>query len=215
MSLSIHSPVNLILLTSATLDRVAGPALPSSQLNVGRSGSLGDVSKVSASLPSDQPTLLLIDRPTPSTPLAQQLKTSAVYLGLLILVDADELDQVLPLEWAGAIGWISRDDRITNLAPIAITARQGEMILPTAISARALAQGEAGQGALIEPLSEREIEVLRLLAQGLTNKDIAQTLCLSVLTVKAHLHHIFGKLGVRSRTEAALWATKQGYGQAA
>ena len=88
------------------------------------------------------------------------------------------------------------------------------MILPPAMAACALGQDESGKDALIEPLSEREIEVLRLLAQGLTNKDIAQTLCLSVLTVKTHLHHIFGKLGVRSRTEAALWATQRGYGLA-
>lgn len=64
---------------------------------------------------------------------------------------------------------------------------------------------------LIEPLSEREADVLRLLAQGLTNKDIAQTLILSVRTVEAHLRSVYGKLGVRSRTEAALWAVKHGY----
>lgn len=213
-SLSFHSPTNIIILTSAILDRGTGPALPSSQLNVGGSGSLGDVAKVSASFPPSQPTLLLIDQPTLSPALAQRLKTSAVYLGLLFLVDADEPDQVLPLGWAGATDWVSQDDWITNLAPVAIAARQGEMILPSAVAICAPGQSESGEDALIEPLSDREIEVLRLLAQGLTNKDIAQTLCLSILTVKTHLHHIFGKLSVRSRTEAALWATKHGYGQA-
>jgi DNA-binding NarL/FixJ family response regulator len=76
-----------------------------------------------------------------------------------------------------------------------------------------LAGGESvKEGGLIESLSEREVEVLKFLAQGLTNKDIAQTLFLSVRTVEAHLRNIFGKLGVRSRTEAALWANKHGYG---
>jgi predicted ATPase/DNA-binding NarL/FixJ family response regulator len=55
---------------------------------------------------------------------------------------------------------------------------------------------------LIEPLSERELEILRLLAQGLTNQDIAERLTLVVGTVKAHNHHIFNKLGVTSRTQA-------------
>ena len=65
---------------------------------------------------------------------------------------------------------------------------------------------------MVAPLSERETEVLRLLAQGHTNKDIAQALILSVRTVEAHLRNIFAKLGVNSRTEAALWAVQHGYG---
>ena len=54
-----------------------------------------------------------------------------------------------------------------------------------------------------EPLSERELEVLRLLADGLTNQEIADRLVVTVGTVKTHVHHVFGKLNVRSRTEAA------------
>ena len=57
------------------------------------------------------------------------------------------------------------------------------------------------------------VVVFSILAQGLTNKDIAQTLILSVRTVEAHLRSIFGKLGAHSRTEAALWAVKHGYGR--
>ena len=56
------------------------------------------------------------------------------------------------------------------------------------------------------------MEVVRLLGRGLTNKDIAQTLILSVRTVEAHLRSIYGKLGVRTRTEAALWTVRHGFG---
>jgi DNA-binding NarL/FixJ family response regulator len=75
----------------------------------------------------------------------------------------------------------------------------------------ALAQGKPDERKIIAPLSERETDVLRLLAQGYTNKDIAQTLFLSVRTVEAHLRSIFAKLDVSSRTEAALWAVQHGY----
>jgi DNA-binding NarL/FixJ family response regulator len=104
---------------------------------------------------------------------------------------------------------------VAELARAIIAVGRGEIALPPSIAGRALAalaRGESVGGSLIEPLSERESEVVQLLAQGLTNKDIAQTLFLSVRTVEAHLRNIFGKLGVRSRTEAALWATKHGYG---
>jgi DNA-binding NarL/FixJ family response regulator len=61
----------------------------------------------------------------------------------------------------------------------------------------------------VEPLTEREREVLGLLAQGLNNKDIAQKLYLSVRTVEGHLANIYGKLHLKSRTEAALWAVQK------
>jgi LuxR family maltose regulon positive regulatory protein len=59
------------------------------------------------------------------------------------------------------------------------------------------------QSALIEPLTEREIEVLTLIAEGLSNPEIAEKLVLSVGTVKTHVKHIYGKLGVDDRVKAA------------
>ena len=75
-----------------------------------------------------------------------------------------------------------------------------------------MARGEGVGNAPQISLTEREQKVLDLLAKGLTNKDIAQTLILSVRTVEAHLRNIYSKLDVGSRTEAVLWAVDQGFG---
>ena len=69
--------------------------------------------------------------------------------------------------------------------------------------------GNAARG-LIEPLTQRELEVLQAVAQGLGNKDVADKLCVSINTIQVHLHNIFGKLGVASRTAAVSAALKQG-----
>ena len=102
-----------------------------------------------------------------------------------------------------------------DLARAIIAAGRGELVLPQSVSGRALAaltRGVVIRADLVEPLSKREVEVLHYLAGALTNKDIAQTLFLSVRTVEAHLRNIYGKLGVDTRTEAAIWAVRNGYG---
>jgi LuxR family maltose regulon positive regulatory protein len=64
--------------------------------------------------------------------------------------------------------------------------------------------------ALVEPLSDRELEVLRLVAAGLTNREIAKELVIAVSTVKSHTNHIYGKLGVKNRTQAVAQARALG-----
>jgi len=214
--MTTHLSTRLIIMAPATLYRTAWQTLLAQQPDILVAGAVDDVSQIAALLEPGQPTTVLFDLPTPQPTLAQQIKPIIPDLGLLFLVDSYDLEQILPLLQAGVTGCISRDEPVAKLARAIIAVGRGEIALPPSIAERALAvlaRGETVQeGGLIEPLSEREIEVLRLLAQGLTNKDIAQTLFLSVRTVEAHLRNIFGKLGVRSRTEAALWATKHGYG---
>ena len=206
----------LIIFSSASLHREAWRALLSSQPDILIVDAVADACQVAPLLQPDQPTTVLVDVLPPQPDLAQQIRTVAPEAGLLFLIQSYELSKVLPLLRAGATGCVSRDASVGDLARAIIAVGRGEIALPPHIAGRvlaALARGEpVSDEGIIEPLSEREVEVLRLLAQGLTNKDMAQRLILSVRTVEAHLRSVFGKLGVRSRTEAALWAVKHGYG---
>ena len=211
----VHSVTHLIILAAVRLHRAAWRALLDEQPGIVIIDAIGDAEQIVPLSQSGQPTAVLMDLPSPLPSLAQRLKEIDPHLGLLFLVDSYELDQILPLLQAGATGCISRDEPVAELARAIIAVGRGEIALPATITGRALAamaRGETVGETLIEPLSDRETEVLRLLAQGQTNKDMAQTLILSVRTIEAHLRNIFGKLGVTSRTEAALWATKHGYG---
>jgi DNA-binding NarL/FixJ family response regulator len=90
----------------------------------------------------------------------------------------------------------------------------GEAVLHPVVARRVvdrLVSPKRSETPAIEPLSEREMEVLRLAATGVSNKDIAQQLFLSPRTVQVHLGNIFNKLGVASRTEAVLFALRKGW----
>lgn len=166
-----------------------------------------------ASSASDIP-VVFVDMTLPDVDRVRQLRRGSPHAGLLFLVSSYELAQILPLLQAGATGFVDHNTDVADLARAIIAVGRGELVLPPRIAARALAaltRGDATPSAdLVEPLTQREREVLGLLAQGLTNKDIAQELFVSVRTVEAHLRNVYGKLGVRSRTEAALWAVEHG-----
>jgi len=206
---------NLIILAPYALHRDAWQALLTLQPGIQVSGAVENVSEAAESLIPDQANTFLIDLVNPQPEIAQELRSFAPHSGLLFLVRSYELSLVLPLLQAGATGFISRDASVGDLARAIIAAGRGEIVLPPEIAVQslmALAQAQPANQARSEQLTERESEVLTLLAQGHTNKDIAQALFLSVRTVEAHLRSIFAKLAVNSRTEAVLWAVQHGYG---
>jgi NarL family two-component system response regulator LiaR len=92
----------------------------------------------------------------------------------------------------------------------------GESVLHPTIARRVIEQltspaNSRTEAQATEPLSERELDVLKLAAKGISNKDIAEQLFLSPRTVQVHLGHIFTKLGVASRTEAVLYGLRRGW----
>jgi len=205
----------LFILSSYALQGEAWRALLSNHPGIIFSGTLTEPSQIATHMRLERVSTILIDLPAPQPEIAHRFRTLAPHWGLLFLVQSYEFSVILPLLQAGATGFISRDASVGDLARAIIATGRGEIVLPSEIAVQsliALAKGLPVNQDKSEPLTERESEVLRLLARGHTNKDIAQELILSVRTVEAHLRNIFAKLGVSSRTEAALWAVQQGYG---
>lgn len=172
-------------------------------------GQVNDPAAVSGKFDPSKPAALLADLAEPQPLEVERLSGEAPGVGLLILLESTEADTIASLIAAGASGFVGRNEEFTNLVKALIAVGRGELALPpeSAVEVlRLLARGEAAAPPDHEPLTEREREVLVQLAQGKTNKDIAQSLMISVRTVEAHLRSIYGKLEVNSRTEAALWA---------
>jgi two-component system, NarL family, response regulator LiaR len=109
---------------------------------------------------------------------------------------------------AGAIGYLLKDTRGPELRRAIKAAAAGQVQLSPSAAARLMREVKAPERP--EALSERELDVLRLLARGLANKEISRDLGIAEKTVKTHVSSILGKLGVQSRTQAALYAGRVG-----
>jgi DNA-binding NarL/FixJ family response regulator len=109
---------------------------------------------------------------------------------------------------AGAIGYLLKDIQAAELCQAVHAAAQGQVQLSPQVSGFLMREVQTSDSP--KTLTEREADVLRLLAQGHSNKDIARHLHVVEDTVKSHVRHILSKLGLQSRTQAALYAIRQG-----
>ena len=129
----------------------------------------------------------------------RRLRATAPSAHVLVLTTYDTDDDVLPAIEAGATGYLLKDAPREDLVRAVRAAARGESALSHAIAGRVLARV---RGPAREGLSQRELEVLRLVANGVPTREVAARLFVSEATVKTHLLHIYDKLGVRDRAAA-------------
>jgi DNA-binding NarL/FixJ family response regulator len=136
---------------------------------------------------------------------------------VIALTTFDDDENVFECLRAGAVGYLLKDAPSEKLVEAIRAAARGESFLQPSVAAKVVAefarlsgQPKPPHSALVEPLSEREREILSLIATGASNKEIANALFIAEGTVKNHVTNILGKLGVRDRTQAALKAKELG-----
>ena len=129
---------------------------------------------------------------------------------IIILTTFDRDDYVFAGVRAGALGYLLKDLPARKLVETIRAVQSGEVFIQPEIASRALRATLHPADGLIEPLSDREREVLVMLAQGIANKEIADKLHIAEGTVKNHVSNILGKLQAQNRTQAADIARKRG-----
>ncbi|MFD2470240.1 response regulator [Amycolatopsis silviterrae] len=157
-----------------------------------------------------RPDVVLMDLRMPGTDGVAAI-TELARLGnparVLVLTTYDTDSDVLPAIEAGATGYLLKDSPREELFRAVRAAARGEAVLSPAVASRLMGQMRAPAQ---EPLSQREIEVLGLVARGSTNKEAAKKLFISEATVKTHLLHAYAKLGVKDRAAAVAVAFERG-----
>jgi NarL family two-component system response regulator LiaR len=130
---------------------------------------------------------------------------------ILVLTSFGEDAKVSAAIRAGAMGFLLKDSSVDDLSHAIQSVHRGNLSLPQGLALK-LMSGLLGTeaGAPTEELTRRELDVLKCLAQGMSNADIAEALSVSVPTVHSHVHNLLGKLNLTSRTQAALYAVEIG-----
>jgi len=146
----------------------------------------------------------------------RQIKALFPSVAVLILTGYDYDEYIFGLMEAGAAGYLLKDVSGDDLIHAIRAVYAGEPVLHPIVARKLMARftSEAGKTAVAGPeelLTQRELEVLKLAAKGMSNKDIGEDLVISVRTVQAHLRDIFNRMGVGSRSEAILYGLKRGW----
>jgi len=143
----------------------------------------------------------------------RQIKKLSPRTQIVVLTSYHEDEHIFPALKAGATAYILKDIRMDRLSEAVLKAVNGEVILHPRVAARVLQNIRGASEDETNPyteLSERELEVLKLLANGLSNSRIAEQLFISESTVKGHISNILSKLHVADRTQAAVFAWREG-----
>jgi DNA-binding NarL/FixJ family response regulator len=172
------------------------------------------------------PDVVLMDLGLPSPngiETTQRLKRELPHTGVIVLASNDDEDQLFDAIKAGAAAYVLKDIDPTDLIAIIRRVRSGEYLINDKVFAkpavasrvlkefRELAVYGAEAQPIFAPLSPREVEILDNIAQGMTNKQVAYALSISEQTVKNHMSSILRKLSVNDRTQAVVYAMRQGW----
>jgi NarL family two-component system response regulator LiaR len=161
-----------------------------------------------------QPDVALLDLMMPRKDgilAIQEIRQQNPQARILVLTSFADDDKVFPAIKAGALGYLLKDSSPDELLQAIREVQRGESFLSPAIARKLIDElnrpSELPPAA--EPLSERELEVLNLVAEGLSNQEIAERLVISERTVRNHVGNILGKLHLANRTQAALYALRK------
>ncbi len=219
--MSAARPVRVLVVDDQTLFREALTTLLEVREEVEVVGAAANGAQALELVATLRPDVVLMDLRMPvldGVATTQRLRVEHPEVRVLVLTTFDGDDEVFPALHAGAVGYLLKDATAPRLLEAVLAAARGESVLQPSVAAKVLARmtqlpdppNEQRRQPLVDPLTGRELEVLRALADGLSNREAAERLYLSEGTVKNHVTNVLAKLGVRDRTQAALRARELG-----
>jgi RNA polymerase sigma factor (sigma-70 family) len=180
----------------------------------GEAGSGGEAVLLAADLAPDVVLMDLVMPEMDGVAATRLVKQQSPRSQVIVLTSYHEDEHIYPAVRAGALSYLLKSVGLEELTEAIRKAARGEAVLHPHVAARLVQElhGASQETRLLyAALSEREREVLRLIADGLPNAQIAERLVISERTVKSHVNNILGKLQVADRTQAAIFAWREGF----
>jgi two-component system, NarL family, response regulator LiaR len=180
---------------------------------IGEAGSGEEAVRMAAELVPDVVIMDLVMPGIGGVEATRQVKQVSPHSQIIVLTSYHEDEYIFPALRAGALSYVLKDVGPDELADTARKAARGESVLHPRVASRVVEElrgTRRDMPNLFTDLSDRELDVLRLIADGLSNAEIADKLIISEKTVKGHVSNILGKLHMMDRTQAAVYAWQQG-----
>jgi DNA-binding NarL/FixJ family response regulator len=209
-AMSLSEPLRILLADDHPVVRAGLAGMLSAEPDLEVIGEAADGAEAVALATSLHPDLVLMDLRMPSLDGAAataRIVSEVPGTRVIVLTTYDTDADIVRAVEAGATGYLLKDTPRAELASALRAAARGETVLAPPVAARLVTRMRRPN---VDALTPRETEVLRLVARGLTNAQIGQTLFIGEATVKTHLLKIFSKLGVDDRTRAVTVAMERG-----
>ena len=207
--MTVSRPIRVLLVDDHPMVREGTAAVLAEFPDVEVVGTAGDAAAAERACLRYAPDVCLLDFRIPGggPALARRLAHIAPATRVLVMSAYDQADYLRSMREAGVAGYVLKNLDTAGLANAVRQVHAGRTVFQELPSAGLASRG--GQP-LSEPLTMRELDVLRLVAEGASNREAAASLSVSAKTVEAHLSSVYGKLRVRSRTEAVVTAVRDG-----
>ncbi|MGD8752142.1 MAG: response regulator transcription factor [Anaerolineales bacterium] len=211
-------PIRILIADDHTIVRDGLRAVLATQADINVIAEAANGQEAVSKTLSYQPDVVLMDIIMPQMDgieAIRQIKRQRPETRILVLTSFATDDKVFPAIKAGAVGYLLKDTDSEDLIRAIYQVHSGESSLHPKIARKLLGElveepPSPSVGPEVDPLTERELEVLKLVARGLSNEQIAAQLIISEGTVRTHVSNILGKLHLASRTQATLYALRKG-----
>jgi NarL family two-component system response regulator LiaR len=208
-------PIRVLIADDHAIVRKGVRALLSTERDIQVVGESSDGVEVVAQAKALRPDVILMDLVMPKLDgieATRQIAAQQPEVRVLVLTSFAADDKVFPAIKAGALGYLLKDSGPEELVKAIRQVHRGEPSLEPTIARKMLTELSHPPKAPVtaDPLTQRELDVLRLVAQGKNNKEIGEQLAISEMTVRTHMSNILSKLHLASRTQAALYALREG-----